>query len=71
MSDRGFLDLLLEMGAEADWRGDELEVRGTGTLRGVEADLSTMPDQVPTLAALGPFAAGQIRRAAGNIRRSG
>jgi 3-phosphoshikimate 1-carboxyvinyltransferase len=62
--DRGFLDLLLEMGAEADWRGDggdELEVRGTGELRGVEADLSTMPDQVPTLAALGPFAAGQTR----------
>ncbi|HEX3127159.1 MAG TPA: 3-phosphoshikimate 1-carboxyvinyltransferase [Thermoanaerobaculia bacterium] len=59
--DRGFLDLLLEMGAEADWREDGLEVRGTGRLKGVEADLSTMPDQVPTLAALGPFAAGQTR----------
>lgn len=59
--DRGFLDLLLQMGAEADWREDGLEVRGTGALRGVEADLSTMPDQVPTLAALGPFAAGQTR----------
>ncbi len=59
--DRGFLDLLLKMGAEADWREDGLEVRGTGTLRGIEADLSTMPDQVPTLAALGPFAAGQTR----------
>lgn len=59
--DRGFLDLLLKMGAEADWRGDELEVRGGGTLRGLEADLSTMPDQVPTLAALGPFAEGETR----------
>ncbi|HVG11308.1 MAG TPA: 3-phosphoshikimate 1-carboxyvinyltransferase [Thermoanaerobaculia bacterium] len=57
--DRGFLDLLLKMGAEADWRGDELEVRGTGRLVGIEADLSTMPDQVPTLAALGPFAEGE------------
>ena len=57
--DRGFLDLLLKMGAEADWREDELEVRGTGRLVGVEADLSTMPDQVPTLAALGPFAEGE------------
>jgi 3-phosphoshikimate 1-carboxyvinyltransferase len=57
--DRGFLDLLLKMGAEADWREDELEVRGTGNLNGIEADLSTMPDQVPTLAALGPFAAGR------------
>jgi len=26
---------------------------------GIEADLSTMPDQVPTLAALGPFAEGE------------
>lgn len=59
--DRGFLDLLLKMGAEADWREDGLEVRGTGRLKGVEADLSTMPDQVPTLAALAPFAAGQTR----------
>lgn len=59
--DRGFLDLLLKMGAEADWRGDELEVRGGGRLRGLEADLSTMPDQVPTLAALGPFAEGETR----------
>jgi 3-phosphoshikimate 1-carboxyvinyltransferase len=59
--DRGFLDLLLEMGAEADWKEDGLEVRGTGKLKGIEADLSTMPDQVPTLAALGPFAAGQTR----------
>jgi 3-phosphoshikimate 1-carboxyvinyltransferase len=59
--DRGFLDLLLNMGAEADWREDELEVRGTGELRGLEADLSTMPDQVPTLAALGPFATGETR----------
>lgn len=57
--DRGFLDLLLKMGAEADWREDELEVRGTGRLMGIEADLSTMPDQVPTLAALGPFAEGE------------
>lgn len=59
--DRGFLDLLVRMGAEADWRGDELEVRGGDALRGLEADLSTMPDQVPTLAALGPFAAGETR----------
>lgn len=57
--DRGFLDLLLKMGAEADWREDGLEVRGTGRLAAVAADLSTMPDQVPTLAALGPFAEGE------------
>ncbi|HEX7184687.1 MAG TPA: 3-phosphoshikimate 1-carboxyvinyltransferase [Thermoanaerobaculia bacterium] len=59
--DRGFLALLQEMGAEAAWNGNELTVRGRsqGDLRGVEADLSAMPDQVPTLAALAPFARGE------------
>lgn len=33
-------------------------VQGTGMLRGVDVDLNTMPDQVPTLACLAPFAAG-------------
>jgi len=61
--DRGFLDLLAGMGAEAAWRGGELIVRGPGPrgLRAVEADLSSMPDQVPTLAALAPFARGTTR----------
>lgn len=56
--DRGFLALLREMGAEASWNGGELTVRGRG-LHGLEADLSAMPDQVPTLAALAPFARGE------------
>jgi 3-phosphoshikimate 1-carboxyvinyltransferase len=56
--DRGFLDLLAEMGAEIGWARDELRVRG-GDLKGVRADLSGMPDQVPTLAALAPFAKGE------------
>jgi len=55
--DRRFLDLLEEMGAEVSWQGDEVTIRG-GALRGIEADLSSMPDQVPTLAALAPFARG-------------
>lgn len=59
--DRGFLDLLERMGARVEWRGEEVEIRGTGTLRGVEADLSGMPDQVPTLAALAPYAEGETR----------
>lgn len=56
--DRLFLGLLAEMGAEIEWRRGRLAVRGRG-LRGVKADLSDMPDQVPTLAALGPFAQGE------------
>jgi len=59
--DRGLLDLLAEMGAEVTWRDGGVAVRGTGGLTAVDADLSAMPDQVPTLAALAPFAAGTTR----------
>jgi 3-phosphoshikimate 1-carboxyvinyltransferase len=56
--DREFMDLLTEMGSEVFWKGELLRVRG-GELRGIKADLSGMPDQVPTLAALAPFAQGE------------
>jgi len=56
--DRGFIDLLVEMGAEVEWKRGDLRVRGR-ELRGLKADLSGMPDQVPTLAALAPFATGE------------
>jgi 3-phosphoshikimate 1-carboxyvinyltransferase len=58
--DRRFLELLAGMGAKVTWDGDEVEVRG-GALRAVAVDLSAMPDQVPTLAALAPFARGVTR----------
>lgn len=58
--DRGFLDLLQAMGARVAWHGGEVKVSG-GELVAVEADLSAMPDQVPTLAALAPFARGTTR----------
>src|SRR5262249_44535144 len=58
--DRRFLDLLAAMGAEVAWHGDDVEVRGAG-LRAVAADLSDMPDQVPTLAAIAPFGRGTTR----------
>ncbi len=59
--DRGFADLLAAMGAEVAWEAGAMTVRGGAPLRGVEADLSAMPDQVPTLAALAPFAQGTTR----------
>lgn len=59
--DRRFLDLLAEMGAQVETRGPQVTVRGSGKLTAVEADLSEMPDQVPTLAALAPFAAGTTK----------
>jgi len=58
--DRRFLEVLARMGAEVVSSGDEVEVRG-GRLQAVDADLSDMPDQVPTLAALAPFAHGTTR----------
>ena len=58
--DRLFLDLLERMGGRIHWRDGNLEV-AAGDLRAVEADLSQTPDQVPTLAALAPFATGTTR----------
>ncbi len=55
--DRRFLDLLASMGAKVTWRQDAVEVHGD-RLQAVDVDLSAMPDQVPTLAALAPFARG-------------
>lgn len=59
--DRRFLDLLAEMGAEVTVGEGGIEVAGTGGLRAVTADCSAIPDQVPTLAALAPFAEGVTR----------
>ncbi len=58
--DRKFLDLLAELGAQVEVVTQGCRVRG-GSLRGAEVDLNSMPDQVPTLAALAPFAAGITR----------
>jgi 3-phosphoshikimate 1-carboxyvinyltransferase len=62
--DRRFLALLEEMGASVACEGSDsetLRVRGSGALHAVDADLGDMPDQVPTLAALAPFASGTTR----------
>ncbi len=58
--DRGFFTLLEQMGAMVSWNGNEVTIQGN-SLQGIEADLSSMPDQVPTLAALAPFARGTTR----------
>ena len=60
-ADREFLDVLAAMGVELRWCGDLLRARGDGRLTAVDRDLSRMPDQVPTLAALAPFADGVTR----------
>jgi 3-phosphoshikimate 1-carboxyvinyltransferase len=59
--DRAFFELLVRMGAGVRPLGEAIEVTGGGRLSAIDADLSSMPDQVPTLAALAPFAAGTTR----------
>ncbi|MDH3744027.1 MAG: 3-phosphoshikimate 1-carboxyvinyltransferase, partial [Acidobacteriota bacterium] len=68
--DRRFLDVLEEMGATTGWRdgppngsdaAEILEVESGGPLLALERDMSALPDQVPTLAALAPFAKGTTR----------
>lgn len=58
--DRRFLGVLEAMGAAVSWQDRELTVEAR-PLTAVEMDLSQMPDQVPTLAALAPFARGATR----------
>jgi 3-phosphoshikimate 1-carboxyvinyltransferase len=60
--DRRFLDLLAEAGAEVSFgRGGEPAARVSGLAsRGLVVDAGDIPDQVPTLAVLGPFLAGGL-----------
>lgn len=59
--DRRLFDLLAEMGAKVSWSADGATVEGGSALTAVDADLGDIPDQVPTLAALAPFARGTTR----------
>lgn len=68
--DRRLMEILHRMGGEAAWEGEALRVRGSGgPLAAVDEDMSDIPDQVPTVAALAPFAAGVTRiRDVGHLR---
>ena len=55
--DIDFLAVLEEMGCSVERGADRVVVRG-GRLAGVEVDMGSMPDMVPTLAAIAAFAEG-------------
>lgn len=57
--DRHLLRLLADMGAEIAWHGDAVSVGASRRLSAITAEMSGLPDQVPTIAALAPFAAGR------------
>jgi 3-phosphoshikimate 1-carboxyvinyltransferase len=56
--DIAFLDVLEEMGCSVGRSDDSVIVKG-GKLKGVETDMGSMPDVVPTLAAVALFAEGK------------
>ena len=57
--DAAFADLLAEMGAEVIDEDGFTIVQGN-ELKGIKADMSQMPDQVPTLAMLGLMASSKV-----------
>ncbi len=57
--DLGFLKVIEKMGAEVKAEPDGVSVRGGEGIRGVEVDMSDMPDSVPTLAVLAAFSEGE------------
>ncbi len=59
--DVAFVDLLEQMGASVTRTEDSIEVRGTKRLRGIDADLRSLSDTVPTLAVVAAFAEGPTR----------
>lgn len=54
--DIAFLDVLAQMGCQIEAGADWAEVRGPQQLRGVDLDMSKLPDMAITLATLAPFA---------------
>jgi 3-phosphoshikimate 1-carboxyvinyltransferase len=59
--DIGFMHLLAKMGAEVRLGRGEVTVTGRGQLTGVDVAMKAMPDMVPTLAAIAPFASSPTR----------
>ena len=59
--DVGFVEILAAMGAQVTMGADYSEVQGTGSLQGIEVDMSQVSDTAQTLAAIAPFAEGPVR----------
>lgn len=66
--DARFVDLLEEMGCRISRESDGISVAGA-PLRAIEADMTDMPDQVPTLAVVAAFARGiSVIKNAGHLK---
>ncbi len=60
-SDTGIVTLLQQMGCSVDHTDSGVLIRSDKAIRGLEADMNTMPDIVPTLAVVALFARGKSR----------
>lgn len=56
--DVAFIDVLERMGAEVTWSDHSVVVRSSGTLHGIDVDMSDISDTAQTLAAVAVFADG-------------
>ena len=67
--DAAFARELGEMGAKVEYGENSIVVRGTGTLKGIDADFNAIPDMVQTIAVVALFAEGKTTiRDVGNLR---
>ena len=64
-----FLSVLERMGARVEWHADNVTIIGGGRLLGVDIAMNGMPDMVPTLAAIAPFASSPVRPTGTEARR--
>ena len=56
--DAQFAKILEMMGAEVQWEANQITVRGSGNLKGIDVDMNEMPDAAMTLAVAALFAKG-------------
>ena len=56
--DARFAEIMEMMGAEVQWEPNQITVRGSGNLKGVDVDMNEMPDAAMTLAVAALFAKG-------------
>lgn len=67
--DLGLVGILERMGCKVTWADDAIELVGPAELRGVDVDMGGMSDVAQTLAAIAPFATGDVRiRGVSHIR---
>lgn len=59
--DIAFIDVLAQMGCHIKEGENFIEVIGTDVLKGIDIDMSDIPDTAQTMAAVAPFASSQTR----------